>query len=215
MRPPTQEALTAQGWLTVRWPLNRDLLELAAAFGTPRPATRDGPLVNLLAPRSRKDAPPRSLSMQYGDGRFPFHTDAAHWPVPPRYVVLRSVGSDSARPTLVADLLPSSLPVGIREALEYDVWLVNGGRGRFLTSIIDSSDGGQTVVRFDSGCMTPAERSFGRSAAILATRARKVASAVLWRQGEALIIDNWRVVHARGPHPRRAEERLLERVMIA
>ena len=46
----------------------------------------DGGLVQELVPRP--SATPNTYSGIYGLDRFPFHTDLAHWRVPPRYPML-------------------------------------------------------------------------------------------------------------------------------
>ena len=42
-----------------------------------------------LKPRLQTEASPNIYSGNYGYGRFPLHTDLAHWCIPPRYLVLR------------------------------------------------------------------------------------------------------------------------------
>jgi L-asparagine oxygenase len=47
----------------------------------------EGGLIQELVPRAT--APPNTYSGIYGIDRFPFHTDLAHWRLPPRYLLLR------------------------------------------------------------------------------------------------------------------------------
>jgi hypothetical protein len=52
--------------------------------------------VQTLTPKSETNATPNTYSGNYGLGEFPFHTDLAHWSVPPRYVAIRcEVGAAS------------------------------------------------------------------------------------------------------------------------
>ena len=46
------------------------------------------PLIQTLTPRTQQDAPLSTYSGNFGVGRFPFHTDMAHWHRPPRYILL-------------------------------------------------------------------------------------------------------------------------------
>ncbi len=44
-----------------------------------------------LTPRNVADSPPNIYSGSFGYGEFPFHTDLAHWFLPPHYLVLRCI----------------------------------------------------------------------------------------------------------------------------
>ena len=111
--------------------------------------------------------------------------------------------------------MPPRLAGRDRHCLEHDVWLVEGGRGRFLTSILsqpisDSSD----TLRFDEGCMRPADRTFGASRAVLARVCAQRSRGILWEPDRTLLIDNWRTLHAREATVANDTERVLERVMV-
>jgi hypothetical protein len=210
--------LAAQGWATTRLRAGSSLLPLARLLGEPVPSHRGGQLIDFLHIRSVEAAPRRSLSGKYGRGRFPFHTDSAHWRIPPRYLLLRlQEGTCSARPTLLASFNNFCASEAVLDLLEHEVWVVDGGRGRFLTSLLDKDMvPGELMLRFDPECMTRAERSFGRSAASLARLCRDVATKFDWESDVVLVIDNWRTLHGRGSAPGRTphETRVLERVLI-
>lgn len=204
------------GWTSVEFPGTESLLALAETLGRPTPASRGGPLVTCLEPRAHQEAPRNSLSSRYGQGSFPFHSDAAHTPFPPRYVLLRLVGDvPSSRPTFIAPLVAFELSDKDRDLLEYEVWLVNGGRGKFLTSLLDFDVAPhEHMLRFDLGCMRPALDSFGRSAVVLRRACKRLAISWQWNPGFVLVIDNWRSLHSRGGRPRVQENRMLERVLV-
>ena len=102
--------------------------------------------------------------------------------------------------------------------LHNDIWLVNGGRGRFYTSLFnDTLITGGTIFRFDPCCMRPAT-SRATESALLFRRAVKVARStqIDWTSGHVLVLDNWRVLHGRGPANAAVEkQRALERVLVA
>jgi alpha-ketoglutarate-dependent taurine dioxygenase len=212
-----RERVERRGWSVVKLPRKADVLELASALGEPVPSRRDGPLVDELRLVPSELAPPRSLSRTYGLGSFPYHTDAAHHPVPPRYAILRLASSQASdRATHVAPLPLRRLRARERALLEHDVWLVNGGRGRFLTSIISHLHrAGPEIVRFDAECMRPAAPMFGESRGVFEGLCHCASRAVHWMPGKALIIDNWRTAHARGEGDGRTGDRVLERVLVA
>jgi L-asparagine oxygenase len=60
-----------------------------------------GRLVQQLLPRATDT--PNTYSGIYGLGRFPLHTDLAHWQQPPRYLMLRCVRGYANVPTLLLD----------------------------------------------------------------------------------------------------------------
>ena len=212
-----REGLTTQGWSLVDWPSDQPALQLAEKLGTPIPSRLEGPLVDTLRPVSQEEAAPRSLSAMWGLGSFPFHTDGSAQRRPPRYVLLRlASGSSSQRPTLLQDY--HALPLGstTKKSLARDVWLVNGGRGRFLTSILNSTlISGSTILRFDMACMRPCSAPSGAAQA-LQEACLSTPAVISWQLGKLLAFDNWRVLHARGATTSTDPEsdRVLERISV-
>jgi hypothetical protein len=190
-------------------------LEIASRLGRPVPSWRGGDEVQLLRPRPRDSAPPNSLSSLHGLAEFPLHTDAAHHPVPPRYVVMRLAQGNITRcATLVVPFSSIAFDQSALASLRRDVWIVNGGRGKFTTTILDSlSISGREIVRYDAACMRPMSRSFARSSWLLqenlgsAPRIR-----IQWQPTYFLVVDNWRVLHGREAAIGN-EQRVLERVL--
>jgi len=210
--------LSESGWLLVKEVRTTGLLQLARELGEPVPSRLGGPLVDRLAPKPKEEAPPRSMSAFFGLGEFPFHTDCAHFRIPPRFLLLRlAEGATSDRPTLAQEFRQLGLNANQRNELLRHVWLVNGGRRCFFSSILsDSLIPGHTLVRYDQCCIRPALPGFAVSAAILEHAMHEVVPvAVDWKPDEVLIIDNWRVLHARGPATNQAKSpRVLERVLV-
>ena len=207
-----------RGWSRLAVDESISLVEVASGIGVPCPSRRDGPLVDHLRPLLREAARPNSMSARHGLGRFPFHTDSANFRVPPRYCLLRLArGSSSHRATLLVDV--STLPLD-REgwaALRAGVWYTSGGRGRFLSSILSSSlVPGHEVLRFDRCCMRPAHPRADFAARTLESAcARVVPTRIDWSTAFALVVDNWRILHARDvPIEPGAEDRVLERVLV-
>lgn len=142
-----------------------------------------------LVPVTASRAHARSLSADHGLGRFPLHTDCAHWPTPPRWVFLWCDGDDeTSRPTTLlrwSDVWTQAVyprPV---------TFLVRNSRNSFFTVV-------GTKARFDEGCMTPrtpGAHLMTRTLDALST-SEKVAQ-VSWTRGLVLIIDNHAVLHGR------------------
>jgi L-asparagine oxygenase len=208
--------LNRRGWAVTEARNAAELLSLAETFGEVAPSRAGGPVIDELRPKPVSEAPPRSLSARHGLDAFPYHTDAAHHVVPPRFVILRFASKrPSTRRTLVASL-PGRLRQGDRDVLEHDVWLVDGGRGRFLTSVLSRPDGFfEEMVRFDECCMRPAEATFGAARAVILGVLASRSVAIDWVPSRALILDNWRTLHAREGRPHHDGDRVLERVLVA
>jgi len=100
--------------------------------------------------------------------------------------------------------------------LRRDVWLVNGGRDRFYTPIVDEDIiAGRLVFRFDPCCMRPVHDFFESERVVQDAIQQAKDVAIKWAPGLLLILDNWRVLHARGEAPQSDDSgRLLERVLI-
>jgi alpha-ketoglutarate-dependent taurine dioxygenase len=193
-------------------------LQFAAQFGTPVPSRPDGGLVDSLRPADPSVARPRSMSALYGTGAFPFHTDAAYLRTPPRYIFLRIVaGETQARPTLLLPFRESDFPASVWNSLRRDVWLVNGGRGRFLTSIVnETASPGKRIARFDKHCMRPYIDPVSESEqAVDEYVANAPISEHSWEPEVILMIDNWSALHARaGAASLPDDNRVLERILI-
>lgn len=112
--------------------------------------------------------------------------------------------------------VPRRLGRADRNILERDVWLVDGGRGCFLTSILTPSEAGASdLIRFDEGCMSPADTHCGEGRRVILRLLANRGRAVEWVPGRAVVIDNWRTLHARDQAKNLNEERVLERVLVS
>jgi alpha-ketoglutarate-dependent taurine dioxygenase len=71
------------------------------------------------------------------------------------------------------------------------------------------------MLRFDEGCMRPADKTFGEARdvvmRVLVTRTVGIA----WDPCRTLVLDNWRTLHARDSEPPNEAERVLERVLVS
>lgn len=152
---------------------------------------RQDPVRAVLVPRTREQAPRRSLSAHYGLDAQPLHTDGAHLHRPPDVVVL--VAHQSSRtPTHLWGFQRhgATLP---RHALASGMFLVDTGPIRFLATA--QYDGG---LRYDPGCMTPGDQR-ARELASYIERQWQFSEQHHWtREHQVLLIDNRHALHARG-----------------
>jgi L-asparagine oxygenase len=202
--------LNIYGHLILREIEESQILGIARSLGQPVPDTRTRELVRPLLPVSATSAPSNTLSSRYGTGAFPFHTETVYWPHPVRYLMLYCVRPGAVRrPTFLSDLWHSSED-DVQHCLAEDIWVVYRTTNPFLTRIADKSWDG-IRIRFDPECMKPAHRS-SRSSLILQYITPDIQ--LRWQQRDLLIVDNHRMLHARGDSPAEDEDRLLLRVLV-
>lgn len=159
----------------------------------------DYDLVHELRPRER-DNRLNSYSGRFGFGGFPMHTDFAHWSTPPRYVVLRCVVGAKNVQTLVFDSHAILAEVG-EEVLQLGLVQpripLQGQRP--LLRILDRDQSEPPIFRWDSVFLVPATPC-GQLAVAVVTDYLKEArprEVTLEHPGDTLVVDNWRMLHAR------------------
>lgn len=208
------ERLTHLGWAKVAGVSSVNaLLKIATQLGRPIPSP-SGELIKNIRPVSSIDAIPGTFSSRYGRGAFPFHTDTAFWTIPARYVLLRQEG-DCRRETRIMtidSLFRESSKVAA--ALQQSTWIVKTpGSARYCSMQFHHNR--RRGIRYDPACMIPANPS----ARLVDTEMRRYTSTApfdcaFWRPCQALLLDNWRVLHSRGPSPKNEGPRVIQRIYV-
>lgn len=193
---------------------NADIVEVANELGDPL-TPWEGGLVQTLIPR--EESTPNTYSGNFGLGRFPFHTDLAHWRRPPRYLLLRClIGYDDV-PTLLIDgrALVNTIS---RDTLARAIFKPRRPRDGALAllRLLERTSDGTDLLRWDEIFLQPASKVGDTADAQIRNWLAKRASLsiALIRPGDTLIIDNWRMLHARSPIPLGREDRSIERVYL-
>ena len=201
--PPVLAKLGQRGWachvsnMTDTDSFVREIGRIGDVLGT-RALGRASAREEVVQPRTPRDAHPRSLSARYGLDALPLHAELSHRPRPCRYLLLGCI--DPGTPSAVTRLLDwQTLPFSPEEQLllEGAPILVRTGRRSFYSTILSPR---RAFVRYDPGCLEAVDER-GRAALRLVEQ-RLAAGALYshrWRQRDVLIIDNWRVLHGRGP----------------
>jgi hypothetical protein len=216
--PPTLSASLAQrGWArhVVECADAEDVVNeigrIGAFLGT-RAVGRAGAFEEVIQPLTPNTAHPRSLSAHYGLDALPFHAELSHRPRPCRYLLLGCIepGSPSAV-TMLLDWRTLGFSSEEIRLLEGAPILVRTGRRSFYSTILSPN---QAFIRYDPGCLEAVDER-GRTALRLVEHrlAGGASETYLWRRGEILIIDNWRVLHGRGPSDHDSGRRLI-RILI-
>lgn len=176
--------------------LGEFLLELAHQLGSPTRMRGKENIIATLLIKSKPQAHPASLSRQHGEGAFPFHTDTAHWQVPCRYVILACEDPGSpGRSTLLLPISMTSFDEQQLRILAVAPFRIKNGRQSFFGHVFSNS---QTFVRFDEGCMIPANRlAFDAIAIMREVLEKSDIIEVEWKANQIAIVDNWRMLHGR------------------
>jgi hypothetical protein len=177
-----------------------------------RTTGRAGALEEVVRPQTGDDAHPRSLSARYGLNALPFHAELSHRPRPCRYLLLGCIepGSPGAV-TMLLDWRTLGFSPHELHLLEGAPILVRTGRRSFYSTILSPD---RAFLRYDPGCLEAVDE---RGRAALRLVEGRLAGGLVetheWRRGDILIIDNWRVLHGRGPSERGSGRRLA-RILI-
>lgn len=200
---PLLTALSKRGWVChVAEGMGADTVineirRLGQLFGT-RAAGRTGALEEVVCPQTATSAHPRSLSARYGLNALPLHVELSHRPRPCRYLLLGCIepGSSSTG-TKLLDWRTLGFTADELDLLETAPILVRTGRRSFYSTILSAD---HTFLRYDPGCLEAVD---DRGQAALRLVEHRLVNGVLevhqWHRGDVLIIDNWRMLHGRGP----------------
>ncbi|WP_162875397.1 TauD/TfdA family dioxygenase [Sphingomonas crusticola] len=146
------------------------------------------------------ETPPRWLSYGRPPSELSLHTDYPDWPSPPRFIVMRciSVGRLPVE-TIAVDMSPIGMTKQQAKIFMEEPWVIrNSGKPRPIRLLDIDRRTGRSCFRYAENVMRPRFPSHSHGVAALSqVIARQVAWAhVLW-PGEYIIIDNWRMLHAR------------------
>jgi alpha-ketoglutarate-dependent taurine dioxygenase len=152
-----------------------------------------------LTVKSSALARPNTLSAKHGTGSFPHHTDFAFRGIPPRAILLvNSTDRDFERPSYFTDILALA-PEHLR-TLKSSAWKLKTREGVQLV-------GGEFMVfrrngfRWDSDVLVPSNGAAEAALSVLGPALSALQHTFVWRGRTALLIDNWRLTHARGDVP--------------
>lgn len=208
------KALRAEGYAKVSAVDLTDVVDCARSLGEISMDHRSPDPIRRISPQPLDSAKENTLSSRYGYKRFPFHTDVAHWERPADFVCLycENVGK-GRRPTELIDTSTWNMGRRFRVSLLSCLWKSGYVRPRLCT--VGSKQDGTIRFRYDLGCMEP----YGKQSAVtqaeiecLISSSHKVT--IEWEGKTLLVIDNSRVLHARGNSARPDPDRVLFRVLV-
>ena len=171
-----------------------------------------------LTPKDAAASPPNIYSGTFGCGDFPFHTDLAHWFLPPRYLVLRCIEGASDVKTRLVDSNAVVQSVGEENLCRA---LVQPRRpvemNRALLRILERCSIAQSRFRWDSLFVVPSTAHSSRMCIAIKENlsSAKTEDFVLEQPGDTLVVDNWRMLHARSAVPLNHRNRKLHRAYLS
>ena len=187
--------------------------DVARALGRPLTPWIGG-LVQNLVPRA--SATPNTYSGIYGLNNFPFHTDLAHWPRPPRYLLLRCLIGCPEVATLLLDgheIFTSQMRDVLTRAIFKPRRPLDGKISLFRLCEPVEED---YRFRWDDVFLRPASPvgviARERMQELLANASPL--KIFLVNPGDVLLIDNWRMLHARSLVPTHIIDRRIQRVYL-
>jgi L-asparagine oxygenase len=190
-------------------------LSLATILGLPKGDRRDPRLIRLVSPQPAGAAAKNTLSSRYGMDAFPFHTDTAYWPTPARFLLFHCLNPGAGdRPTLLVDGWTWSLTHLHRRLLCNEVWRTDIRKPFLCTAALESE--GRLAFRFDEACMTPITSGAHQVRELVRENIEHSDTLeVRWRTHDLLVLDNHRMLHARGKSSLPDTDRVLARILIA
>lgn len=168
------------------------------------------PLIQTLTPRLKENEQDNTYSGNFGVDEFPFHTDLAHWYVPPRYLFLRSLVPVIDVETRLID--SKNICDGIDACILSRAHFKPRKKLDRTANLLKLKQGG--IFRWDSIFIEPAnsiaEELRWKIQANLSNS--KFISLYLAEKGCCLLIDNWRMLHGRSAISTKSMHRKIERV---
>lgn len=210
----SRETIVTDGYCILDDVQHCEILNIATSLGTPTVDPRHPDVIRSLSPQDIARANPNTLSSRYGLDQFPFHSDTAHWRCPAKYILLYCGRSGAGRrQTFIIDSRQWILTTEELHLLTTSVW-----RSRYVRPFLCSPlemVGAMWSVRYDLGCMTPYSPQSFKARTVLNKHIEASPNVRIdWYEGMLLILDNHRILHARGPSPVDDRDRIIERVLV-
>jgi L-asparagine oxygenase len=215
MTPFLKNDLAARGYVLLPAHAPKmDTITIATEIGEAITPWERG-LIQTLVPRA--SATPNTYSGTYGLGSFPFHTDLAHWRQPPRFLLLRCITGYVDVQTLLIDghALAESVTTNLLGRAVVKPRRPQSG-AISLFRLWEAIDNDNYRLRWDGMFLKPASKVAEIADHCIRTYLADAqpVSIALTRPGDTLLIDNWRMLHARSPIALGQENRKIERIYL-
>lgn len=166
---------------------------------------------NILYP-NKIDNSKISLSKLYGLNAFPFHTDGVQFEMPPKYLILNLLSSDvDIAKTLLIDGFQISQ--NAKSVFYNSIFLLRGNNFKEWTPLINSGKiKGELILRYNPVIMQPIIKKKEILLNQILEESPKIE--IDWKPNSYLIIDNWRMLHAREAIKNTTNSRVIQRTEL-
>lgn len=192
---------------------DRSTMAVAKSFGSLMKLNSEIPIVQTLTP-NMKASVKNSYSSIYGYDEFPMHTDFAHWPLPPRFLLLRAKSQCSGVKTSIVAF--SELETRIETPLFSKCVFFSRKpiMGQFIPLRICCKS--RQMYRWDREFIRPASQNSMalRDKILQHLKLLKPIDFYMKNNGDTLVVDNWKMLHGRGAVFASERERSLDRVYL-
>lgn len=171
-------------------------------------------VIHLLRPKEKNTGIKDSFSYKHGLAPFPYHTDTAFWPLPTRYFVLASVKESKCITFLIdfTDLINSASQTEVN-ILYKSIFVIKTPFEVRFTSLL-SKINNNFILKYDPNIMFPYNNYSKKAIIILNDFVDNYnPTEIQWTGNNVAVIDNWRMLHARG-QCNDEQERILKRIYI-
>jgi len=174
-------------------------------------------LVQTLRPTREENSTENVYSGNFGLGSFPLHSDLAHWYMPPRYLMLRSIVPCTEVYTSfirTEDALSNLKSSTIRRAMFQPRKPIE--RRLPLLRFYQYGDT-HNLYRWDQLFLNPANLEAVKISELFEfiNNKHKYMKGYLKNEGDILIIDNWTMLHGRSNVTESGMKRVLERIYLS
>jgi alpha-ketoglutarate-dependent taurine dioxygenase len=206
--------LERDGYTFMRNVSETNLAQLAQKLGPIRVDPRSPVPVRDIRPQPVHSAKNNTLSSRYGTGAFPFHTDTAHWDRPARFLALYCVDpGEGKRSTILQDTRLWRLDYAENELACRALWKT-GHVGPRLCTIAEGTHG-EVFIRYDMDCMRPMTKEAREVKTFVEARISSTPTIQIdWQTECLLVLDNYRMLHARGTSIAPDTSRIHKRILI-
>ncbi len=187
---------------------DEEFLKLASSFGNIVPSRNNSQLIDLLLAKTKEDTTKNSLSKRFGMGSFPIHTDGAYFKRPPRFILLRYVGTlEKVTPSVIVHFDFDKLNNEESEFIKIKTWYVSGINGGFYSNIYNNE-----YLRYDLQVMKLVNSADNCMDGILKNMKQ---TKIIWSHNKVAVINNWACLHFRPElQEYENEKRILQRINI-
>lgn len=168
--------------------------------------------VQILTPKRMEQEYKNSYSGNYGLNEFPFHTDMAHWHIPPRYLLLKCVNPAKNTYTTLMNLDE------ILQEIDFNYHFAHFTPRKNLnsqTTILHLYNNG--ICRWDKLFLKPFNKYAKDLELIIHQKIQNsdCKKIHLENSGDFLLIDNWKMIHGRSSIDEKSLTRCYERIYLS